>query len=124
MKNNDKGLVGAIIIFLIIIIFVAISLVKCGGNFIIGKIRGMKSDNAKKAVYIDVTVEGSKYNYNGGEYKLSSLIDVIIDMQKKLNKEGMSLKVRISENEGLKKAYNKLVKKLEENGIEYIDNTG
>lgn len=70
----------------------------------------------KNAEYIEVTVDGDKYLYSGEFFELDGLIAEI-------TKDGKNLNVRISFSEiATQYAYEELVKKLEENGIEYFEN--
>lgn len=70
----------------------------------------------KNAEYIEVTVDGGKYLYSGASFELDGLIAEITKDGKKLN-----VKIYFSDT-ATQYAYEELVKKLEENGIEYFEN--
>lgn len=70
----------------------------------------------KNAEYIEVKVDGDKYLYSGTFFTLDGFITEI-------TKDGKFLNVRISFSDtATQYAYEELVKKLEENGIEYFEN--
>ena len=70
----------------------------------------------KNAEYIEVTVDGDKYLYNGVFFDLEGFVSEI-------TKDGQKLAVRISFSDiATQYAYEELVKKLEENDIEYMEN--
>ena len=70
----------------------------------------------KNAEYIEVTVDGDKYSYSGVFFDLDGLIAEI-------TKDGKNLNVRISFTDiATQYAYEELVKKLDENDIEYMEN--
>lgn len=69
----------------------------------------------KNAEYIEVTVDGDKYLYSGAFFELDGFIAEI-------TKDGKNLNVRISFSDtATQYAYEELVKKLKENGIEYTE---
>ncbi|MDE6594971.1 MAG: hypothetical protein K2K44_03050 [Oscillospiraceae bacterium] len=68
------------------------------------------------AEYIEVVIDGDKYLYNGVFMKLDDFISEI-------TKNGQNLRVSISFTDiATQYAYEELVKKLDENGIEYMEN--
>lgn len=70
----------------------------------------------KNAEYIEVIVDGDKYLYNGVFFDLDGFISEI-------TKDGKKLDVRISFSDiATQFAYEELVKKLDENDIEYMEN--
>ena len=70
----------------------------------------------KNAEYIEVIVDGDKYLYNGVFFDLDGFISEI-------TKDGQKLAVRISFSDiATQFAYEELVKKLDENNIEYMEN--
>lgn len=69
-----------------------------------------------KAEYIEVIVDGDKYLYNGVFFNLEDFIAEI-------TKDGQKLGVRISFSDiATQFAYEELVKKLDENDIDYTEN--
>lgn len=70
-----------------------------------------------KAEYIEVIVDGDKYLYNGVFFDLEGFISEI-------TRDGQKLGVRISFSDTATQfAYEELVKKLDENDIDYIENS-
>lgn len=69
-----------------------------------------------QADYIEVIVDGDKYLYNGVFFDLDGFVSEI-------TKDGQKLAVRISFSDiATQFAYEELVKKLDENDIEYMEN--
>lgn len=70
----------------------------------------------RNSEYIEVMVDGDKYLYSGVFFELDDFIAEI-------TKDGKKFDVRISFSDtATQYAYEELVKKLEENGIEYMEN--
>ena len=70
----------------------------------------------KSSEYIEVTIDGDKYLYSGVFFDLEDFIEEI-------TKDGKKLDVRISFSDiATQFAYEELVKKLDENDINYTEN--
>lgn len=112
----------------------AVFLLLRGGDFGLGKGKGeTKTENAPAVTtaateateaepavvevkYVDVTIKEDKYVYNGGEYGIDELIT---ELKKLTGGEN----VRINDDGGLAEALDNLKKALDENGINYSDET-
>lgn len=141
MRKKLKGVVGTVVA--VVLLSVAVFAVGVGvGIWISGRDGGLGEDEAvpadvtvteevtettvetvteiiteiKSSEYIDVTVDGDKYLYSGVFFDLDGFIEEI-------TKDGKKLNVRISFSDiATQFAYEELVKKLDENGIDYIEN--
>ena len=127
--NKRGGVpVKAIIIIVIVVIIAVVAFflmngLGLGGNIGNGtgnaSVTSVQSESAvsepvtEELDYIEVTVYENEYLYQNSKYELEELIDkLIIDAE--------NVKVKITDDNASKRAYNNLISALEEKNISYI----
>lgn len=127
--NKRGGVpVKAIIIIVIVVIIAVVAFflmngLGLGGNIGNGtgnaSVTSVQSESAvsepvtEELDYLEVTVSENEYLYQNSKYELEELIDkLIIDAE--------NVKVKITDDNASKRAYNNLISALEEKNISYI----
>lgn len=136
IKKNHKGAsAGGCIVAILVIAAIAVLVffllkhfgIGFGGD---GDGDGEKNDAQTSSVQevepvvaeyneVEVVIKGDKYGYNGGEYELDALIEEL----NKLAEGDKSVKVNITQDNGLADALDALVGRLKSERISYADMT-